>query len=89
MSEKANRLDRWKTLTAATVVADVSEYIGFAPMPFHRSRGMQATAKPPHTTLLTMLPLFSFALLFSLPFQLFGTTPFTEVSILVQIGFCT
>ena len=71
MSEKANRLDRWKILTAAAVVADVSEYIGFAPMPFHRSRGMQATATPTHTTLLTMLPVFSLALLFFTAFPAF------------------
>jgi hypothetical protein len=50
MSEKANRLDRLKTLTAAAVVADVSEYIGFALMPFHRSRGVQATATPTYTS---------------------------------------
>ncbi|MEO9904171.1 MULTISPECIES: YihY family inner membrane protein [Alphaproteobacteria] len=59
MSKKANRLDRWKTLAAAAVAADLAEYIGFALMRFYRGRGMQAAAALTYTTLLALVPLLA------------------------------
>ncbi len=59
MSKKANRLDRWRTLAAAAVAADLAEYIGFALMRFYRGRGMQAAAALTYTTLLALVPLLA------------------------------
>ncbi|WP_193173187.1 YihY family inner membrane protein [Nisaea nitritireducens] len=73
MSKKANRLDRWKTLAAAAVVADLGEYIGFALMRFYRGRGMQAAAALTYTTLLALVPLLAIGFAIFTAFPAFET----------------
>jgi membrane protein len=73
MSKKANRLDRWKTLAAAAVVADLAEYIGFALMRFYRGRGMQSAAALTYTTLLALVPLLAIGFAIFTAFPAFET----------------
>lgn len=73
MSKKANRLDRWKTLAAAAVVADVAEYIGFALKRFYRGRGMQSAAALTYTTLLALVPLLAIGFAIFTAFPAFET----------------
>lgn len=59
MSNRTNRLERWKTLAAAAVLREVAEYAGFALLRFYRGGGMQSAAALTYTTLLALVPLLA------------------------------
>ena len=73
MTKKANRLDRWKTLTVAAIFVDLAYYVGCALLRFHRGRGMQAAAALTYTTLLAMVPLFAIGFAIFSAFPAFET----------------
>ncbi|WP_420403586.1 YihY family inner membrane protein [Nisaea sp.] len=74
MSNRTNRLERWKTLAAAAVAREVAEYIGFALLRFYRGKGMQSAAALTYTTLLALVPLLAIG------FAIFSAFPAFEAA---------